>query len=298
MCSGYGDRIMRGDDDMQRIVNVEQAEAWNGPEGEHWAAHATHAPADIDRDLLNAVAIGATDRVLDIGCGIGQTTRAAARRAHAGRALGLDLSAPQLARARELTAEEGLANVTFEQGDAQVHPLPAAGFDVVVSRFGVMFFGDPVAAFGNVARSLAPGGRLAFVCPQAADDQEWFVVPLAGLLGDAPEEQAEPAQPTVDDSGPGMFSLADRERIVAVLSAAGFTQIELTPLARPMDFGPDVGTAVDFYMGSGPVRALLATRPDLAAPARANLDAILVRYLTPAGVRIPATNWLVAAVRP
>lgn len=279
---------------LQDIVNVDQAEAWNGPEGEHWAVHGHHAPTDIDLDLLDAAGIGSggLDRVLDVGCGTGRTTRDAARRLPGGWALGIDLAGPQLARARALAAEEGVTNVTFEQGDAQVHPLPGEGFDVAVSRFGVMFFADLVAAFANIGRSLASGGRLAFVCPQAAADQPWFVEPLAGLLG----ESVTPS--LADEGGTGMFSLADPRRIFAVLSAAWFAQIEVTSLDTPMDFGPDVDTAVDFYLGSGPVRALLAERPGLGASARARLENTMARYLTPAGVRIPATNWLVTAIRP
>jgi SAM-dependent methyltransferase len=285
---------------MHDIANVDQAAAWNGPEGEHWAAHSAHAPTGIDHALLAAAAVRGADRVLDIGCGTGQTTREAARRAPAGRALGLDLSAPQLTRAQELAADEGVANVAFEQGDAQVHPLPSEGFDVAVSRFGIMFFENPVDAFANIARSLVRGGRLAFVCPQAAADQAWFTAPLAGLLDNEPAgppiDDGGPGGPRVEDDGPGMFSLADPDRIVTVLSAAGFGKIEPTPMATTMDFGP-LDAAVDFYLGSGPVRALLEQHPDLAGTARAHLAATLVRYLTPAGVRIPASLWLVTAVR-
>jgi SAM-dependent methyltransferase len=277
---------------MHHVVNREQAEAWNGPEGEHWAAHAEHAPSDIDRDLLDAATITASDAVLDVGCGTGEATRAAARRAAAGHALGLDLSGPQLAQARRLAVEQGVANVAFEQGDAQVHPLPAGAFDVAVSRFGIMFFADPVAAFANMGRALRPGGRLAFVCPQAAADQPWFTEPLAGLLGDGA------TAPVPDDGSPGMFSLASSERIVAVLGPAGFVDVRPQTLATPMDFGPTVDSAVGFYLGSGPVRALLEERPDLAAAARARLEEAMARHLTPDGVRIPATLWLVTATRP
>jgi len=303
------------------VVNVEQAEAWNGPEGEHWAAHGAHAPSDIDGEVLDAAGVAGADRVLDIGCGTGQTTLAAARRARAGHALGLDLSGPQLVRARAQARAERLANVAFEQGDAQVHPLPDGGFDVAISRFGVMFFADPVAAFANVGRALAPGGRLAFVCPQAAADQPWFTEPLAALQDRLPAaEAADDDGPTGDgptgdgptgdgpagdgpaetdaDAGPGMFSLADPDRIAAVLTAAGFVDVRPAPLATPMDFGPTVDAAVAFYMGSGPLRAVLEAQPGLAEDARAALGATLGRYLTPAGVRVPATLWLVTARRP
>lgn len=276
--------------EIPTIVNTDQAAAWNGPEGQHWAAHTAHAPTDIDRAILDAAAIEATDRILDVGCGTGQTTRGAARRAADGRALGVDLSGPQLARARELAAEEGLTNVAFEQGDAQVHPLAPAGFDVAISSFGVMFFADAAAAFANIGRALRAGGRLAFVVPRAAAEQPWFTEPLAGLVDEQPD------LPPADDA-PGMFSLADPARIVAVLDGAGFVDIRPDPLAAPMDFGP-LDEAVAFYLGSGPVRAVLEQRPDLAASARTRLEATLSRYLTPAGVHIPATSWLVTASRP
>jgi ubiquinone/menaquinone biosynthesis C-methylase UbiE len=149
------------------IVNTAQADAGNGYEGEHWAANDDRydiVNSGFNGPLLDAAGIGETSRVLDVGCGNGKLTRLAASRARHGQVTGLDLSGPMLARARARAAEEGIGNVTFEQGDAQVYPLPAGGFDVSVSRFGVMFFGDPVAAFANIGRGLRPGGRLAFAC--------------------------------------------------------------------------------------------------------------------------------------
>ncbi|MGC1754044.1 MAG: class I SAM-dependent methyltransferase, partial [Trebonia sp.] len=149
------------------IVNTAQAEAWNGYEGEHWAANDDRydiVNSGFNEPLLDAAGIGETSRVLDVGCGNGKLTRLAASRAPHGQATGLDLSGPMLARARARAAEEGIGNVTFEQGDAQVYPLPPGGFDVAVSRFGVMFFGDPIAAFANIGRGLRAGGRLAIAC--------------------------------------------------------------------------------------------------------------------------------------
>jgi SAM-dependent methyltransferase len=284
---------------MQHVANRSQAEAWNGAEGEHWAAHGSHAPTEIDRDLLDAAGIGQGDVVLDIGCGTGQSTLAAARMTTTGFVLGVDLSAPQLAEARRTAAEQRLDNAVFEQGDAQVHPLPPEAFDVAISRFGIMFFADPVAAFTNVARALRPDGRLAFVTPQRAADQPWFTEPLAGLLGgEGAGGEADAGVPTPDDGTPGMFSCADPERIVAVLSDAGFVDVRPEPLDTPMDFGPTVDGAVRFYLGSGPVQALLDEHPHLAADARARLEHTMGRYLTSAGVRIPATLWLVTARRP
>ena len=156
---------------MPDVVNSEQAKAWNGPEGVHWARNQDRWNAvneGFNEPLLEAAAITGTHRVLDLGCGSGQTTRLAARRASEGGALGLDLSGPMLAEARARAEREGIANVSFTRGDAQVHPFEPGAFDVAISRFGVMFFADPVAAFANIGRALRPGGRLAFVCPADA----------------------------------------------------------------------------------------------------------------------------------
>ncbi|GAA2978348.1 hypothetical protein Sfulv_60380 [Streptomyces fulvorobeus] len=160
---------------MGQFANTAQAEAWNGYEGAQWARSQERWDAVNDgfnQPLLDAAAISETDSVLDIGCGAGRTTRLAARRAGRGRALGLDLSGPMLDKARESTLNEGVENVSFVQGDAQVHPLEAAGFDAVISRYGMTFFADPIAAFANLHRALRPGGRLAFICAAEADANE------------------------------------------------------------------------------------------------------------------------------
>lgn len=159
---------------MSTVVNTGQAEAWNGPVGQHWANHHERYDgmlASFDEALFTAAGIEEADRVLDVGCGSGSTTRRAARLAGRGHAVGVDISEPMLARARSLST--GIGNVSYEWGDAQVHPFPADGHDVAISRGGVMFFADHTAAFTNIGRSLRPGGRLAFVCPRpAAPDGE------------------------------------------------------------------------------------------------------------------------------
>ncbi len=148
---------------MTHASDTTQNQRWNGPDSRRWADNA--APYDAmatgyTAQLMTAAALHPTDRVLDIGCGTGQTTRLAARRAHAGHATGIDLSAPMLKVATALAAAEALTNTTYIHGDAQRYPLPAAGFDAVISRAGVMFFDDPLAAFTNIAHALRPGGRL------------------------------------------------------------------------------------------------------------------------------------------
>jgi len=142
-------------------ANAEQARAWDGDEGAYWAGNAgqfDRAVAAYHERFLAAAVIGCADRVLDIGCGTGQTTRDAARAAADGVALGVDLSGQMIALARRLAAGQGIANARFEQADAQIHPFPAASFDVAISRTGTMFFADPAAAFANIARALRPGG--------------------------------------------------------------------------------------------------------------------------------------------
>ena len=140
-------------------ANTGQARAWNAEEGEYWAAHAgqvDRAVAAYHHDFLSTARIGGTDRVLDIGCGTGQTTRDAARAAAGGSALGVDLSVQMIELARRLAAGQGVGNASFEQADAQIHPFAAGSFDVAISRTGTMFFGDPRAAFSNIARRFAP----------------------------------------------------------------------------------------------------------------------------------------------
>jgi SAM-dependent methyltransferase len=280
---------------MDRVVNTAQAEAWNGPEGAYWAAHQDRwnaINAGYNTPLLTAAGIGETDRVLDIGCGSGQTTRLAARAASRGSALGVDLSAPQLARARELAAAEGLENVAFEQGDAQVHPFPDAAFEVAISRMGVMFFADPVAAFANIRRALRPGGRLTFVCMGDPADNEWLrALHTLGPLLPVPDLGAPGA--------PGMFSLADPERIRDVLTAAGFGTVRTSPVETLMPWGRDAEDAADFMLGTGPGRAMLAEAgPGAADQVRQALTGAFTPYQQPDGVRLRATAWLVTADRP
>jgi SAM-dependent methyltransferase len=272
---------------MEPAVNTAQAAAWNGPEGEHWAGHHTPdgaANTELTTALLAAATITDASRILDIGCGTGETTRLAAGRAPHGHALGVDLSAVMLARAR---TETTAPNVTFEQGDTQVHPFPTHAFDVAISRFGIMFFTDPVAAFANIRRALRPGGTLAFVTPRAATANTWWVAPMAAL------RDASAAAELPDSE---MFSLADPQRTTAILTAARLTNIHLQPLDVPMDFGADAHEAADFYLGSGPVRALLERHPTLTPAAAHDIVVDAVRpFQSPSGVRIPGAHWLVTA---
>jgi SAM-dependent methyltransferase len=265
--------------------NRTRAEAWNGYEGAHWAAHADRYDAvnsGFNEPLLAAVEIGEHERVLDVGCGNGQLTRLAGTRARFGRVLGVDLSAPMLGVAR--TRASAQDHVAFEQGDAQVHPFPAGGFDVALSRFGVMFFADPVAAFTNIHRALRPGGRLAFVClgePCGTD-----LGALLGALGPSPSLRA--------GNGPASFS--DPARVTTVLGDAGFHSITCTHVEAEQLWGRDVPDAADFLFGWGPVRHWLqAGGPQAAARNRDSMVTALSAFAHPDGVRLRGTAWLVRA---
>ncbi|MFE4249800.1 class I SAM-dependent methyltransferase [Streptomyces sp. NPDC056910] len=244
---------------MPHIVNVDQSQAWNGYEGEHWARNHDRwdaVNAGFNQPLLDAAAVRPGERVLDVGCGAGTTTRLAARRAGpGGRALGVDLSGPMLARAEETARREGAVDVSFEQGDAQIHPFLAGAFDIAISRFGVMFFADPVAAFVNIRRAVRPGGRLAFICAAEPERNDWLRA-VAGLRGILPVDGFATPDERDTSRSPGMFSLADPDATREVLSGAGFAGVEVRRVEGYGLWGRDAGDAAAFLLGSGPGRHL------------------------------------------
>ncbi|GAB2506762.1 methyltransferase domain-containing protein [Nocardiopsis aegyptia] len=285
---------MTPDADGPAVANVEQAEAWNGDDGRHWADQSERFDAMLARFtpvLLEAAGIPPGGRVLDIGCGAGVTTCAAAEVASDGAALGVDLSRLLLDQARRRAGSQGLDNVRFEWADAQVHPFPEAAFDTVISRFGIMFFADPAAAFGNIARAVAPRGRLAFLCWQRPQEIEWTVTLRSALAPfvDLPEP---------DLHGPGPYSLSDPQRSRDLLAASGFDDVGVESVREPVSLGGDMAEAMAFVEHMGPVRSLLFTT-DPATRARA-LDALreaLSAHLTGDGVRVGSAAWLVTARR-
>ncbi|MEU9061678.1 class I SAM-dependent methyltransferase [Streptomyces sp. NPDC048430] len=280
---------------MRDVVNTEQAQAWNGYEGTYWADHQHRWDAvnsGFDHPLLTAAAIGEHDHVLDVGCGAGQTARLAARRAARGGVLGVDLSDPMLERARATAAREAIDNVTFSQADAQVHPFGPGAFDAAISRYGVMFFADPVAAFANIGKALRPGGRLAFICAADAGLNGW-VRAIAALRDHLP----------VGDFGtpglPGMFSLADPDRIRQVLSASGFTHVTPRQVEAYGDWGRTAEDAAAFLLDTGPGRHLTGQVTQEAQDlAREALTDHLRGHEEHGAVRLRSTAWLVTAERP
>jgi SAM-dependent methyltransferase len=236
-----------------------------------------------DEVLRQACRVRADDHVLDVGCGTGLTTRRAARTARAGSALGIDLSAPAIERARELA--EGLDNVTFEHGDAQVHRFPPERFDLAMSRFGTMFFDDPVAAFTNIRRALRPSGRLVMLVWQSRERNEWSLAVRRSLAGpDGPSAAA----------GPDPFSLADPRAVERILTAAGFAGIGLTDVREPVFYGSDVAAAVDWVRGfTWTDETLARLGPAAAARAIRRLRDTLSAHLTGDGVWFDSRAWLV-----
>jgi SAM-dependent methyltransferase len=245
-----------------------------------WHNEHFRAAADVQPD----------DRVLDVGCGAGQSTRQAARAAVDGSALGMDVSAPMLERARQLSDDEGLHNVTYQQADAQTHPFSPARFDLCISRFGTMFFADPVAAFANIGRGLRPGARLVILVWQGHDRNEWAT---------AIDRSLSMGRPSTRPAGrPDPFSLADPAVTQGILSDAGFTGVSFTGVHEPVFYGQDTEAAYDAALSLWQAKELLADL-DAATTARAlrQLRSTLAAHDTGNGVLFDSRAWIITAVR-
>ena len=272
-------------------ANADQLKAWDTTEGVFWAEQAElfeHSLERYDDWLLRAAAIREGDRVLDVGCGTGSTTRAAAWLTGSGTALGVDLSSPMLAVAADRARDTGAGNATYLQADAQVHPFQSDSFDVLLSRTGCTFFGDPVAAFTNLARATKPGGRLALLVWQPPSQNPWFTELTTALA-------AGRTLPTPPPEAPSPFALADPARVADILTTAGFATPECEALKEPMYWGPDVPTALHFTLG---VLGWLLDDLDADARTRAltNLRRTLVAHYTwDDGVTFPSAAWLVTS---
>ena len=273
--------------------NDEQAERWGGAAGRHWIEH----EADYDRQLeeygtalLDAAHLDERSRVLDVGCGTGTTSIAAAR--HARQVLGVDLSPVLIERARARAARH--ANMAFEVADAQTAAFEPT-FDVVISRFGLMFFADPRAAFANLRRALVPGGRLVTVCWQSLDRNDWMRVPGNALAQVVPlGDLAEPGQP-------GPFSLSSPDELTNLLGDTGWDDITVDGWTFPVPVGGarSLDNAVEFVRGGSLGRSALAG----VSPAveRRALDCVrdaLAPFVTADGVVLPGAAWLVGATNP
>lgn len=278
--------------------NADQVDYWNTVAGPKWARRA------VDLDTLNAevvdVLVGVSrartgERVLDIGCGAGATTLAfAVIVGETGRALGLDLSRPLLDVAEERKRTAGLTNLGFLEADAALYPLPENAFDVAVSRFGIMFFSNPEAAFENIARALVPGGRIAFAAWASLERNPWFSVPRATA-----EARLGPVPPGPSDA-PGPFAFADIDRAVRLLRSAGLSDAAGEARAITLHHPGGAAAVADLGLEIGPIPGIVREKgggdADLAAIRQALADA-LVRYEGPDGIRIPAEINLFTAAR-
>ncbi|MBV8690026.1 MAG: methyltransferase domain-containing protein [Actinobacteria bacterium] len=274
------------------IVNTEQAAAWDGHEGDVWTEQADRYDRAGGRILDHFVAadlIRPADRVVDIGCGTGRVTRLVAGTAVDGSVLGIDLSSRMLELARKRTADDGLTNVTFVQGDAQVFPFEANDFDVAISSFGAMFFNDPVAAFANIARGVCPGGRLAVLAWRTLPENDWLMELRAALAVGRELPMPPPDAPTP-------FSLADPARVQDIFGRAGFGAVECTPIDEPMMLGTDLTDAMDYAQTMGIVEGLTdGLEPEARERAMANLRELFALHETADGVLLKSAAWLITA---
>lgn len=269
---------------------AEQAAFWNGAGGAGWLAAYQRIERSLEPftgPLLEAAAARPGEQVIDIGCGTGGTTAAlAARVAPGGHVLGVDISQ----RLIEVARGQGLANASFAAGDAAAHRFPVHGADLVFSRFGVMFFGDPVAAFRNFHQALKPAARLAFICWRTAQENPW------GLL---PVRAAAPFLPPLPRPGPeepGQYAFGDRARIERILGQAGFSSLDIEPIDRPVWMGPSVEEIVEGSTRFGPLaKAFAEAEPAAAGKARQAIAEAVAPHATTGGVALPGACWLVRA---
>jgi SAM-dependent methyltransferase len=275
---------------MPNPSNADQIAFWNGEAGEKWVKSQDRLDrmlAGISEEIVKTARPVAGEAILDIGCGCGETSLRLAKTA--GRVVGIDISRPMLARAAQRAKDASVANFEAVEADAAHHRF-AADFDLLFSRFGVMFFADPDSAFANLRKSLKPGGRLAFVCWRDWRENEWARVPIAAARPHLPP------QPPMGPEDPGPFAFADLARVRRVLSSAGFDAITARPFDTPMHLGAGHEEALAHVQEFGPVARMMAGASDAE---RANAVAALSAALKPFADRKPFTLggavWIVTA---
>ena len=274
--------------------NADQIAYWNGAGGRRWADRQPvqdillQPIADL---LIDRASIRAGERVLDVGCGSGSTTFAFARAVGpGGHVMGIDISAPMLARALEVTPAG--APVEFVLADATIHSFAPENFDLLASRFGVMFFADPALSFANMRKAMRRSGRLAFACWREPRQNPFFMTPLQAVYRHVPK------MPQVGPEDPGPFSFASEARVQRILSAAGFSEVAMEPcdLALDVAVGGGLDAAVRGALEIGPAaRALADQPPDVIAAATQSIREALTPYVKGQTVPLDGAIWIVTA---
>jgi SAM-dependent methyltransferase len=274
--------------------NADQIAYWNGPGGQHWADRQQAQDtllAPVTDILIDRAKAKTGERIIDVGCGCGDTSIALAQRVgRTGHVTGIDISAPMLAVARQRVAAG--APVEFLLADATVYPFASGDFDLLVSRFGVMFFAEPAVSFANLRKALRPSGRLTFVCWREPRDNPFFMAPLQAVYKHAPR------LPQLGPEDPGPFSFASEARVQRVLGEAGFSAIAMEPCNLVLDLavGRGLDAAVEGALEIGPAaRALAEQSPDVRAAAANSIREALAAFVSGQKVLLPASIWVVTA---
>ena len=275
--------------------NADQIAYWNGPGGQHWTDRQQTQDillAPVSDILIGRAKAKAGERIVDVGCGCGATTIAFAQKVGpAGHVFGIDISAPMLARARQI-APAGIP-VDFALADATVYPFVSGSFDLVVSRFGVMFFAKPAISFANMRTALRPSGRLTFACWRQPRDNPWLMAPLQAVYKHVPK------LPQLGPEDPGPFSFASEQRVIRILSEAGFSGIEMEPCNLSLDVavGRGLDAAAETALEIGPAsRALEGQPPEVRAAAANSIREALAPFATGNAVPLAASIWIVTAL--
>ncbi|WP_031372946.1 class I SAM-dependent methyltransferase [Lysobacter antibioticus] len=282
-------------------TNQQQINDWNGPVGARWLTYndwLDERTAAYGQAAFAAAAPQAGEAVLDIGCGAGATSFELVRAVGSGgRVVGVDVSEPLVGRAQERAQALGLP-VEFRLADASRPLFAPHSFDLLYSRFGVMFFDDPVAAFAELRKTLKPGGRLAFACWKAPAENDWYVLPLQAIRDIV-------GQDAVDTNAPGPFAFSDPQRVARVLGEAGFEAVEWQPFEAPFYYGRGdtreamIEDALSQVFRVGPVARLLAAQSDeVRERATVAIREALSGIATGQGIAVSGATWVVTARAP
>jgi SAM-dependent methyltransferase len=274
--------------------NADQIAYWNGPGGQRWASRQQAQDillAPVADVLIDRARPRAGERVIDIGCGSGATTIALAQKVgRSGHTLGVDISGPMLQRARQ-SAPKG-SSIDFVLADATIYPFPPASFDLLASRFGVMFFADPAKSFANIRKALRPSGRLAFACWREPRENPWMMAPLQAVYKHVPK------LPQQDPEDPGPFAFASEARVHRILGEAGFSGIAMEPCPLSLDIaiGRGLEAAVQSALEIGPANRALEGQPaELRAAAIHSIRETLAPFVKGDAVPLAASIWIVTA---